>query len=38
MFQQSISNFNHCHIYAYDALELFIDKQTVEIHYSKHHK
>lgn len=24
--------------YAYDALEPFIDKQTVEIHYSKHHK
>ena len=23
--------------YAYDALEPFIDKQTVEIHYSKHH-
>lgn len=24
--------------YAYDALEPYIDKQTVEIHYSKHHK
>jgi len=24
--------------YAYDALEPFIDKVTVEIHYSKHHK
>jgi Fe-Mn family superoxide dismutase len=24
--------------YAYDALEPFIDKLTVEIHYSKHHK
>jgi superoxide dismutase, Fe-Mn family len=24
--------------YAYNALEPFIDKQTVEIHYSKHHK
>jgi Fe-Mn family superoxide dismutase len=24
--------------YSYDALEPFIDKQTVEIHYSKHHK
>jgi len=24
--------------YAYDALEPFIDKQTMEIHYSKHHK
>ncbi|HAF29766.1 MAG TPA: superoxide dismutase [Bacteroidales bacterium] len=24
--------------YGYDALEPFIDKQTVEIHYSKHHK
>jgi Fe-Mn family superoxide dismutase len=24
--------------YAYDALEPFIDKQTVEIHYSKHHR
>jgi len=24
--------------YAFDALEPFIDKQTVEIHYSKHHK
>ncbi len=23
--------------YAYDALEPFIDKQTMEIHYSKHH-
>ncbi len=24
--------------YSYDALEPFIDKQTMEIHYSKHHK
>jgi Fe-Mn family superoxide dismutase len=24
--------------YSYEALEPFIDKQTVEIHYSKHHK
>jgi superoxide dismutase, Fe-Mn family len=24
--------------YSYDALEPFIDKQTVEIHYSKHHQ
>jgi Fe-Mn family superoxide dismutase len=24
--------------YSYDALEPFIDKQTVEIHYGKHHK
>lgn len=24
--------------YSYDALEPYIDKQTVEIHYSKHHK
>ena len=24
--------------YAYDALEPYIDKQTMEIHYSKHHK
>jgi superoxide dismutase, Fe-Mn family len=24
--------------YAYDALEPYIDKQTVEIHYSKHHR
>lgn len=24
--------------YAYDALEPYIDKQTIEIHYSKHHK
>jgi superoxide dismutase, Fe-Mn family len=24
--------------YAYDVLEPFIDKFTVEIHYSKHHK
>lgn len=24
--------------YAYDALEPFIDKQTMEIHHSKHHK
>jgi len=24
--------------YAFDALEPYIDKQTVEIHYSKHHK
>ena len=24
--------------YSYDALEPFIDKMTVEIHYSKHHK
>lgn len=24
--------------YAYDALEPYLDKQTVEIHYSKHHK
>src|ERR1035437_8054816 len=24
--------------YSYDALEPFIDKLTVEIHYSKHHK
>jgi superoxide dismutase, Fe-Mn family len=24
--------------YAYDALEPFIDKQTMEIHYTKHHK
>lgn len=24
--------------YAYDALEPYIDKQTVEIHYSKHHQ
>jgi len=24
--------------FEYDALEPFIDKQTVEIHYSKHHK
>src|ERR1700752_5025154 len=24
--------------YAYDALEPFIDKQTMEIHYSKHHQ
>jgi superoxide dismutase, Fe-Mn family len=24
--------------FAYDALEPYIDKQTVEIHYSKHHK
>src|SRR5512133_1728112 len=24
--------------YAYDALEPFIDKLTMEIHYSKHHK
>lgn len=24
--------------YAYDAMEPFIDKQTMEIHYSKHHK
>src|SRR5664279_928924 len=24
--------------YAYDALEPYIDKLTVEIHYSKHHK
>jgi superoxide dismutase, Fe-Mn family len=24
--------------YAYDALEPFIDKQTVELHYTKHHK
>jgi superoxide dismutase, Fe-Mn family len=24
--------------YNYEALEPFIDKQTVEIHYSKHHK
>ena len=24
--------------YSYDALEPFIDKMTMEIHYSKHHK
>ena len=24
--------------YAYDALEPYIDKLTIEIHYSKHHK
>jgi Fe-Mn family superoxide dismutase len=24
--------------YAYDALEPYIDKQTMELHYSKHHK
>ena len=24
--------------YSYDALEPFIDKRTVEIHYSKHHR
>ncbi len=24
--------------YAYDALEVFTDKQTMEIHYSRHHK
>lgn len=24
--------------YSYDALEPYVDKQTVEIHYSKHHK
>ncbi len=24
--------------YAYDGLEPFVDKLTVEIHYSKHHK
>jgi superoxide dismutase, Fe-Mn family len=24
--------------YAYDALEPYIDAQTVELHYSKHHR
>jgi len=24
--------------YSYDALEPFVDKLTVEIHYSKHHR
>jgi len=37
MNQQTILNFSHCPMRMI-ALEPFIDKLTVEIHYSKHHK